>query len=879
MTVGNDQAAGQDLDEGIISRIATLTNGNEYAFSFYRAFGTYLPSWLSYENDIVLKVVLLHCEDIPYSTGDPDSYVVPDYTAFQHQVIYCETLTGQTPLDYWNHIAFKFTPEDDYDVVWIFAERTNPQPDTYRDIFIAYPEIIDVPQVAQLQHERNGCYEIVSAPDMPCTFNELAGIYYTDPYLPYAITVTSWPLYLNLSKPGTYNFYYGLTADWFDNNGCSENIDKLQIATITIGCDTCHCGDSTWFDCSDSIEYVCNMVPNPDFDIINPNDLLNAFNLGNVYEWGYTSENTADINSGGVNVTPPALPAELVGKNYASMLAIHSQYTPGSPYGESIVAQIGKVKKGKEYAFSFWLAGTYSPASANFYGGYSSFTFKAILTECQNFPNEPNYPLVLAKKQEIVCETYMNYKGDPWQQYFVSFVADDDYEMLVLYNDIDPNSNLGWAYLHFAYPELIDVAQSYANWPAPTPIARCEVMIGPDDVCGVLNAEYTWTDPNSNIVYQGPAYQQLQVNLANAGLYTLSMTVPTAATGNNTCSNNNAVITGTVNVPSSCECGIMRIDSASVEKLYHDDGVIVPNQNGLHYVNLLDNIDANCQTSICHFIDEGHLFFYFKSNYTSGNVWSIFRDGIPVGDPASYTNWYTPSPPVNTNHVYEPHLTFINFYGPTTFEIRLNNGSEQKSVYVTMYPQVFMSSATAGCQYNAVTGMMEIYITNNTYVTPSTQWTWDMSNNPSFVYTQPSINSPFIYFDPTQAALTGGGFDATITTSNSLYGCERRRHFWISGNIYQCQGPYWRSQNTATAESEAALKIYPNPVNSSFSLGSPKEIKEVMLYSITGKLVKRFSDADISYSEFNIEELQTGSYCVMVNYADGTRETKVIVKQ
>lgn len=71
------------------------------------------------------------------------------------------------------------------------------------------------------------------------------------------------------------------------------------------------------------------------------------------------------------------------------------------------------------------------------------------------------------------------------------------------------------------------------------------------------------------------------------------------------------------------------------------------------------------------------------------------------------------------------------------------------------------------------------------------------------------------------------------------------------------------------------LSIYPNPTNSSFSLN--KEVKEVVVFDITGKQVKVFTSKDIANNIFNVNTLNRGFYFVKTKDNFNFIETKKLI--
>ncbi|MGA9211695.1 T9SS type A sorting domain-containing protein [Kaistella sp.] len=70
------------------------------------------------------------------------------------------------------------------------------------------------------------------------------------------------------------------------------------------------------------------------------------------------------------------------------------------------------------------------------------------------------------------------------------------------------------------------------------------------------------------------------------------------------------------------------------------------------------------------------------------------------------------------------------------------------------------------------------------------------------------------------------------------------------------------------------VSVYPNPATDVINVKSDNKISLISLFDISGKLVKTTAE-----STMNVQDLAKGSYVVSVKYADGTTETKKVVKK
>lgn len=79
---------------------------------------------------------------------------------------------------------------------------------------------------------------------------------------------------------------------------------------------------------------------------------------------------------------------------------------------------------------------------------------------------------------------------------------------------------------------------------------------------------------------------------------------------------------------------------------------------------------------------------------------------------------------------------------------------------------------------------------------------------------------------------------------------------------------------TSEADLKSDISIFPNPVTDVISIKSGKEISIVSILDVSGKLIKQSKEKTI-----NIENLAKGVYLVQINYLDGTKASKKIIKK
>ncbi len=312
---------------------------------------------------------------------------------------------------------------------------------------------------------------------------------------------------------------------------------------------------SVTLDCHPINLTECSYINNKTFDHPPPYDPIDyfsyaqPFNLGLIPNW--SSSHGDAIVWDGINwtaVQPPFLNAG------HSWMGVHANFPNWNPQtgGEGIAQKIPVLVNGHTYGFSFFRkAGSIDQSIETTLDLLDIFLLRC--SDNSFNPNSSSNPSIPLISKHVYCETSVsNLNG--WQQIFITFTIDrSDYNMIWVYpKEVDNGILFRQSGLFFSFPELIDITNFSAGMPPnPTPI-NCTVTLGPTiPNCGVQNSIYTWHGPNGQII-PAPQNQQIQVdanNSQNVGLWTLTMTVPTASNTNNTCSQTQN-ISATVNVPS-----------------------------------------------------------------------------------------------------------------------------------------------------------------------------------------------------------------------------------------------------------------------------------------------------------------------------------------
>ncbi len=305
------------------------------------------------------------------------------------------------------------------------------------------------------------------------------------------------------------------------------------------------------------------------YDPSNINHFTNPFFLNLVPNW-YSTHGTPQVYDGvnGITFFSPPPPFPSTGCAYL-LAGVDENGT--NTYGEGIVQKIPVLQVGKNYLLSFFkrIRNTPIQPSLDFFDIYAM--------KCSDYqlfnPSTNTYPVPPVNAKKIYCETQVTNKN--WQQVFVKFTVDDNYDMIWIFPHQNYPQNQTTSGIYFAYPQIIDDFSITAG-PVPMPIPpNCSVTIGPAiPNCNIIaNTIYIWYGPAGQVI-NAPANQQIQVDAsisANVGNWTLRMTVPNVITTNNTCSQNSN-IEATVNVPICQSCNPVISPSGPIDYYTPVDG-------------------------------------------------------------------------------------------------------------------------------------------------------------------------------------------------------------------------------------------------------------------------------------------------------------------
>ena len=169
-------------------------------------------------------------------------------------------------------------------------------------------------------------------------------------------------------------------------------------------------------------------------------------------------------------------------------------------------------------------------------------------------------------------------------------------------------------------------------------------------------------------------------------------------------------------------------------------------------------------------------------------------------------------------------------------------------------------------------------------VQPGTTLDWILNQSVVYLYSQPFVltgaqplggvysgNGVFhdngvYYFDPAVAGL--GNHTLTYTYTNE-WGCESVTSKMISVS----------SQTGIDDVLDADISVYPNPVNSVLNISLNKNISDILLIDMLGRLVEQQQVCGQSKIQINMDTYSNGIYLLRFVSQDGQITTKKVIKQ
>lgn len=75
-----------------------------------------------------------------------------------------------------------------------------------------------------------------------------------------------------------------------------------------------------------------------------------------------------------------------------------------------------------------------------------------------------------------------------------------------------------------------------------------------------------------------------------------------------------------------------------------------------------------------------------------------------------------------------------------------------------------------------------------------------------------------------------------------------------------------------------SVLVYPNPVIAALNIKSRQSIQQLVLYTMDGKPIKKMT-ATGKNNQMYVRDIQRGAYMLNTIFEDGTRTSKMIIKQ
>lgn len=588
----------------------------------------------------------------------------------------------------------------------------------------------------------------------------------------------------------------------------------------------------------------CNIIPNSNFLLADPNITNSAFGANNVDGW-YDAFGSVDINRY-ISSFDPSI-------NFASMAV------GGRLNGEELVVKIPNLIQGHEYLYSFFIASNdfvWTSKTPN-------VSFSSVLINCQDFPLSESSPYVpiTTPNQPIYCEYLGDVGSSPWRQVVVKFTAENNFNMLRIFPSMSAVPNYSsLSFIHFGLPELVDVTPISNFSTGPASIRFCTASFLPRN-CSVRNSVFTWKDPNGNILQQG-GIQSINLSMPPNlfGLYTLSMSVPSASTTNNTCSINQPIISTTVDIPYNCRCnGGLEIYSPIMGFYGH---------SGVWITKTLSVCDIN---NIC----DGNEYMEFtaSSSQSTGNVWEVFTNEYNGNLQISNLSTGQSNNPYGNSQSISLGFVGIQDYG--IVKIRLLNTITNTSVTISLriIPTSGISTVCNSLTYPGYL-VMSGFGSN-----PYTNYFWTFPQGMSLAPTNTVLN---VAFDPN--SYNGlQPIDVSLQSTN-IYGCPNYAQDFtvytnqpIYCNEFRSRSPKNVMDSVPDSRKLSLTLISPNPVENFLHLRSETSMETISVYSIDGKLLNTKRASNSSYTYY-VGNLSKGTYIIKIIYQNNKSESKMFIK-
>lgn len=86
-----------------------------------------------------------------------------------------------------------------------------------------------------------------------------------------------------------------------------------------------------------------------------------------------------------------------------------------------------------------------------------------------------------------------------------------------------------------------------------------------------------------------------------------------------------------------------------------------------------------------------------------------------------------------------------------------------------------------------------------------------------------------------------------------------------------------QGMDTILMNSQSVL-VYPNPVMTALQIRSRKPIQQLILYAMDGSTIKKVATTGKQHQLY-VQDIKSGAYMLNTIFEDGTRTSKMIIKQ
>lgn len=241
---GYDATAGGFYSESIVQKIPALTPNKAYTLSFFKMFKDYsnLPAPNNISNPLDhFRIVLMKCSDYT-QTFRPITYQVPTLPA-NSQIIYCESAVSNGT---WNQVFIKFTPNQAYDMMWIYPEGDHDVIPKYSGIFVSFPELIYVDNFSAgfAPNPSPGNCNVTIGPATPNCGPTGAKFEWTGPLGQTPNVPANQQITFDASLPanvGTWTLSMTMPNAVTTNNNCSQQQTPQNPILVSASVDVAHC--------------------------------------------------------------------------------------------------------------------------------------------------------------------------------------------------------------------------------------------------------------------------------------------------------------------------------------------------------------------------------------------------------------------------------------------------------------------------------------------------------------------------------------------------------------------------------------------------------------------------------------------------------------